>query len=691
MSRTGEWASAPSRAFGGDAKRLAGALRSAIPALLFGLRLWAAVMLALYLAFWLELDNAFWAGTSAGFVCLPSLGASLRKGWFRIVGTLVGAVAIVVLTACFPQQRIGFLLGLMLWGATCAFVSTLLRNFASYAAVMAGITVAIIAFDELGATGGVNGEAFRLAVARGSEICIGVISAGVVLAVTDFGGAPRRLAGLFSALSAEIVGGFANPQKKLPGPDFWDTRPERRDFLRRVIALDPVIDEAIGESSRLHLNSPVLQNAVDGLFAALDGWRAVAAHLMDLPQDQARAEANTILQLLPPEVHATMLQGEPGVWMTEPLRLRRACAAAVRALVALPAETPSLRLLANKSAEVWAGISDTLNGLALLCDRPYRPAPRRSAVWLHVPDWLPALVNAVRAFVTIGAVELFWIVTQWPSGAQAIAFATIAVILFAARGDQAYASTIKLMIGATSAIALAGVVKFALLPDIETFAGFSLALGLVLVPAGALMTQPWQAAMFTATAVFFIPFLAPANEMVYDIAQFCNAATGILGGVGAAALSFRLVPPVSPARRTRRLLASALRDLRRLATGPLPRTADYWKSDIYDRLSALPEQAEPLQRAQLLAALSTGIEIIRLRRLASRLDPQHELDATLRAVTRGDTKVAIERLAELDSRLAAQPATSPGAWARLRTRASILAISETLARHAGYFATGPAR
>ena len=78
-----------------DARRLDKAMRAAGPPLLFGLRMWASVSLALYVAFWLELDNAFWAGTSAAVVCQPSLGASLRKGWFRMIGTVVGAVAIV--------------------------------------------------------------------------------------------------------------------------------------------------------------------------------------------------------------------------------------------------------------------------------------------------------------------------------------------------------------------------------------------------------------------------------------------------------------------------------------------------------------------------------------------------------------------------------------------------------------------
>src|SRR6516164_2949586 len=100
--------------------RLTDALRVAGPPLLFGLRLWASVCLALYVAFCLELDNAFWAGTTAAIVCQPHLGASLRKGWFRLIGTIIGAVAIVILTACFPQDRAAFLIGLALWGAACA-------------------------------------------------------------------------------------------------------------------------------------------------------------------------------------------------------------------------------------------------------------------------------------------------------------------------------------------------------------------------------------------------------------------------------------------------------------------------------------------------------------------------------------------------------------------------------------------
>jgi uncharacterized membrane protein YccC len=347
-------------------------------------------------------------------------------------------------------------------------------------------------------------------------------------------------------------------------------------------------------------------------------------------------------------------------------------------------------LLANRSAEVLLGIRRALDGLLVVADH-VRDERRQQAAHLHVPDLLPSLVNAVRAFVTIGAVELFWIATAWPNGALAITFAAIAVILFSPRADQAYASTMSFMVGTGLTAAFAAIVKFAVLPDVQTFAGFGLALGVVLVPAGALMAQPWQTAMFAAMAANFVPLLAPENQTSYDTQQFYNAAIAIMVGVGAGALSFRLLPPLSPALRTRRLLALTLRDLRRLTRGEIPRTATDWKGRMYGRLSALPEQVEPFQRAQLLAALSTGIEIIGLRRIADRFDLQVELDAALDAVARGDSVGAIKRLGRLDRMLAALPSTEPGMRVRLRARANILAMSEALERHAAYFDSGAAR
>ena len=176
------------------ARRLTDALKAAAAALLFGLRLWASVSLALYVAFWLELGNPSWAGTTAAIVCQPHLGASLRKGWYRMIGTLIGAVAIVVLAACFPQDRVLFLGALALCGGASAFGSTLLSNSVTYAAALPGYTAAIVAGNLLGATGGVNADAaFLLAVSRGTEICIGIVGVAAAIANTIYHATGKRV------------------------------------------------------------------------------------------------------------------------------------------------------------------------------------------------------------------------------------------------------------------------------------------------------------------------------------------------------------------------------------------------------------------------------------------------------------------------------------------------------------------
>src|SRR5579862_325657 len=104
---------------------LAGRLRDATPALLFGLRLWASVCVAFYVAFALELSEPTWAATTAALICQPVLGASLRKSMFRMIGTVIGAIAIVVLAALCRQDRVAFLIGLAFWCAASGFVATL--------------------------------------------------------------------------------------------------------------------------------------------------------------------------------------------------------------------------------------------------------------------------------------------------------------------------------------------------------------------------------------------------------------------------------------------------------------------------------------------------------------------------------------------------------------------------------------
>ena len=74
----------------------------------------------------------------------------------------------------------------------------------------------------------------------------------------------------------------------------WRKRREvRRDLIGRIAALDPIIGDAIGESSDLAYHSRWLQAAMEGLFAALSGslvfttsnMRAASAFLSSKSRD----------------------------------------------------------------------------------------------------------------------------------------------------------------------------------------------------------------------------------------------------------------------------------------------------------------------------------------------------------------------------------------------------------------------
>jgi hypothetical protein len=94
---------------------------------------------------------------------------------------------------------------------------------------------------------------------------------------------------------------------------------------------------------------------------------------------------------------------------------------------------------------------------------------------------------------------------------------------------------------------------------------------------------------------------------------------------------------------------------------------------------------EPSQFARLAATFSIGTEIIRLRRIARRFDLGSNLDSALNAVARGNSRKAIQSLAQIDRRLVARAGVGPDAIVGLRARGSIRVISETLVQHRAYF------
>ncbi len=337
------------------------------------------------------------------------------------------------------------------------------------------------------------------------------------------------------------------------------------------------------------------------------------------------------------------------------------------------------------------GMARALNGLVgVVYPREMIPVKRRAR--LHVADWLPPSINALRVFLSVWAISLFWVASAWPSGALAITFCAIIVVLLSLQGDLAYSASMTFLKGCVLAAGIATVLEFGILPRATSFPSLCLALGLPLVPLGFLLARAKNPLFYFAASVNFIATLSITNGITYDASQFWNNTFAILAGIAVGAIAMRILPPLSPAIRTSRLLALTLADLRRLAKRDWSRRReDDWESRGVARLLAMPEQAEPVQRAELVAAVAVGKEIARFRRIAPRFVPGAAVDAALQALAAGRSGEAIARLKDIDRQLAALPSAESASRILLRLRAGILAISGQLSEYAPYFDDRPAR
>ena len=66
-------------------------------AIVFSLRTFAAAMLALSIALWLDMPRPYWAMASVYITSNPLTGATRSKALYRMLGTLIGAAATIAL------------------------------------------------------------------------------------------------------------------------------------------------------------------------------------------------------------------------------------------------------------------------------------------------------------------------------------------------------------------------------------------------------------------------------------------------------------------------------------------------------------------------------------------------------------------------------------------------------------------
>jgi uncharacterized membrane protein YccC len=148
-------------------------------ALIFALRTFAAAMLAFSTALLLDMPRPYWAMASVYITANLFTGATYSKAVYRILGTLIGAAATIVLVPNLVNAPELLSLAIALWVGICLYLSLIDGTPRSYVFMRAGYTVALLGFPIVA----VPQAAFDIVVARVQEITLGIICASVVAMV----------------------------------------------------------------------------------------------------------------------------------------------------------------------------------------------------------------------------------------------------------------------------------------------------------------------------------------------------------------------------------------------------------------------------------------------------------------------------------------------------------------------------
>lgn len=562
-------------------------------ALKFALKTLLAGGLALWLAFRFDLQQPQWALMTVFAVSQPLSGMVVAKGLFRLLGTLVGTLMAVLMIALFAQTPWLFLLAIALWLGLCTAASTSLRNHVSYAFVLAGYTVAIIGLPAINHPLLV----FDQAIARATEICLGIVCAALSSALLW----PQRVEqSLEQQARLTWLAGMQAAKTEISSA----TRETRGllSALGKIIEVDVQRDHAWFEGHRGRQRARALQVLSRDLLSLLRTARGVARQRNLLTDEDIHR-----LQPWLEQVAAQLQQPDSQAMANLSDRLWLASAD--------ECESRDLRYcLARCSVLILKAISaeQTLKAVA----GGELPASAPGNLSWH-RDWLLALFYGLRSTVALLGLAAFWLATGWPAASGAILMAAIICSLFANR-DNAVAIGLGFLRGSFYAFVPAVVVTQWLLPQWTGFPLLCLALGVPLFFATLGMAKPALVGTATAVALQFITLAAPGNQMHYDFAVLLNGFIGTLIGVGFAVLVFRLLA-LPTNWFNRRLLALSCADLARLTQRPVAQAESWFGGRMADRLLRLARHYQLLPESDQqhwddgLLAMDLGNELIHLR------------------------------------------------------------------------------
>ncbi|UNK26043.1 FUSC family protein [Serratia plymuthica] len=573
----------------------------------YALRNSLAMCLSLWVAFALNLDEPYWALTSAAVVSFPTVGGVISKSIGRIIGSLLGAAASVAIAGHCLNDPWLFTLFIATWIGLCTYISNHYQNNVSYAFALAGYTAAIIAFGTVNVTD--TQQIFDIAQARVCEVITGILCGGVMMMILPSTSDGEALLTSLRRMHLRLLEHAA----MLWQPEITaQMRTSHEGVIGQILTMNLLRIQAFWSHYRLRRQNNVLNymlhqqlrltSVISSLRRMLLNWPDHPANLaavLDQLLTELRAPATDkyrlarILQQIAPQDPTDYRHR--AFW----LRLRHFCWLYLRCsrwLQRLEGATP---------------VSDI-------------QPPRVTSLARHT-DSYEAAYNGLRTFLCIIIGCAYWINTQWDAGSSALTLTAISCVLYSSTPSPI--NSITTLLKAVLLLSVACfVVKFGLMIQIDDFWVFCAFLFPILVTLQMIKLQnPPYAALWGQLIVFMGSFLTVTNPPSYDYQSFLNDSIGKTVGVLFAGLAFQILRPSSDKRKSRRIIRALRRDFSDQLSKKPQQSESQFESLIYHRVSQLNQSQDQEARSWLLrwgvVLLNCSHIVWQLRDWQTRSDP----------------------------------------------------------------------
>ncbi|NNH38822.1 FUSC family protein [Acinetobacter terrae] len=600
---------------------------------IFATKTFVAGMLALYIAFSLNLAYPIWAIGTVFVIANPYSGMTSSKSIYRVLGTLLGAIVSIVVTPLLINTPWLFTFFLAAWVGFCLYISLLDRTPRSYVSMLAGYTTVIICYNIVYYADTVS--IFDMAIGRFLEITVGVVCSAIV-STTIF---PLHIGPAVETRVAKTIQDInvLFDQILLDQKQLDSYNQLLGNITRDTSDIHAMAVHLFYEKSSLQGMTKPLQEMLHQLTVLVANLVAMSERMKQLDQIDMTYRA-----------HLKDVHGHIAEFLKDDHAIKE------QELNLLPSQFESDFDVLVTSARPEQGV--ILNGLKMDIRHFIQNVRAVKLIWQRIQqgdDSLPesitsltttypslhrdhgvAVRGGVSAFIIIMIATAFWILSGWKVGFMLAEMAAITACILTAMDNPVPA--LKMFIRASIyAVVMVFIYAYGIFPHVTTFWELALVLAPFIIFCLMLFPHPPLTGLGLPLLMGTVMGLNFQNTYALDQIVFFDASIGSLIGPMISVYVIHLVRAMSPDITVQRILAMHYKAVRKALY--LPYGADFKRHlrSMLDRIGVLNSkaavQSQSLNKEIHLALIETSavIDLTRLQELIEKLPDQESIVSSI--------------------------------------------------------------